>query len=337
MASGMLEAFRQLPSAEVSCVYGSSAEHTAAFARQHGIGRTHARIDDLLQDPGVDAVYVANANEQHSETCLKAIAYRKAVLCEKPVATSAKEALAIQSKASAAGVLCMEAMWTLCLPSYRKLFEVHRQKVLGEAQRLYADFGYPISDREYPRLFAPTAGAGVLLDRGVYPISLAIQLFGPVDRVQSSVNRAPNGIDTHAELLLTHSAGKISNLAVSFDLMLQNQASIAFSKGTATLEAPLLGCETLTLREFSPPAGDGAMSQATSSKAKRALKSFSLLRQIQSRRASGDRIFASYGANQYIPLLKHFCDLLLSKRTKSSWISLDDSVEALRIIDAAKQ
>jgi predicted dehydrogenase len=337
MASTMLEAFRLLPAAEVACVHGSSPDHTAAFASQHGIARTHASLDDLLRDPVVDAVYIANANELHSQTCLRAMANGKAVLCEKPIATSAEEASAIQAAASSAGILCMEAMWTLCLPSYRKLFELQGRKTLGEALRLYADFGYPVSARAYPKLFAPGAGAGVLLDRAVYPISLALQLFGPVDKVQSSVIRSAKGVDTHAELLLTHAAGKVSTLAVSFDTLLQNQATLAFTQGTATLEAPLLGCETLTLRAFNAPSGDAAASSGTGGKAKKALKSMPLLRRMQSRRAGGDRSFVSYGSNQYLPMLKHFCDLLSSKRLASDWISLENSVEALRVVDAAKR
>ena len=56
------------------------------FAARHGVGRVHATADDLIADPGVDAVYIATPPSSHCDLALSVARARKPCLVEKPMA-----------------------------------------------------------------------------------------------------------------------------------------------------------------------------------------------------------------------------------------------------------
>ncbi len=83
---------RALPEVEVAAVAARDPERARAFAAEHGIPRVHATYDDLLADPGIDAVYVGLPNSLHGRWTIAALEAGKHVLCEKPFAANAEEA-----------------------------------------------------------------------------------------------------------------------------------------------------------------------------------------------------------------------------------------------------
>src|SRR5262249_46461137 len=148
-------------------------------------------------------------------TALAALEAGKAVLCEKPLAVSAKEVELVMQAAQRTGNLCMEGIWTLFLPAYRRFFELVRTQPCGAPRHLLATFGYPASQEAMSRLVSPAAG-GVLLDRGIYLIALALKVFGAIERIDARLDIAPNGVDQHASLQLGHRGGGQSQLSTSF-------------------------------------------------------------------------------------------------------------------------
>ena len=93
-------------------VASRSAERASAFAEKHGIERSHGNYQALLDDPDVDAVYIALPVAQHSEWTVNALQAGKHVLCEKPLAVDAAEVAADFDAAEAADRLCVEGlMW----------------------------------------------------------------------------------------------------------------------------------------------------------------------------------------------------------------------------------
>ena len=100
-------------------VRGRFADRSQRECLRPGVRRiapAYAGYEALASDPEVDAVYVATPNPSHAAHCELALAHGKAVLCEKPFTTSAKEAQAVIDAARRAQVFCMEAMW---MRSYR--------------------------------------------------------------------------------------------------------------------------------------------------------------------------------------------------------------------------
>lgn len=336
MAAAMMGAFKHLPDARVIGVSSESVDRAKSFSQRFNIPKTYHSLGDLLNDREIDAVYIANATESHANSTIQALKAGKSVLCEKPIATSQAESEHIKKEAASSGKLCMESMWTHFLPAYQRLFELSQSKTLGEPIHLFADFGYPANKEAHPRLFTLSTGSGVLLDRGVYPIALAIKLFGEVKQLTSQVKFNQDGVDTHASLLLTHKHGHYSQLAVSIEVLLQNKAVLSLTRGSVSLEPPVIGAETISLHRFHHQNHSYTTSVGFKENLKLQLRQSSTLRRIKALRNTGHREFHTYGVNQYLPVLNHFCELYRAEKQVSEVIPLSFSSEVLRIVDQAK-
>ena len=337
MAATMMAAFKHLADVKVLAVASESIDRAQSFATKFNLAKAYQGLDDLLNDQAINAVYIANATESHAAATIKALKAGKAVLCEKPIATTEAENKLIELQANSAGKLCMEAMWTHCLPAYQRLFELSNSSKLGQPVHLYADFGYPVNINLQPSLFKFSAGCGVLLDRGVYPIALAIRLFGGVKQLNALIEYNQDGVDTHASLLLAHQNGAQSQLAVSFNSLLQNKAVLSFTAGSASLEPPLLGAEIMSYQSFQASNRQHANATGFKNTLKQQLKQSALLRRIKSYKNIGHQDYCSYGLNQYLPVLMHFCDLLRLDKQQSELLPLTLSGEVLRVIEHAKK
>jgi 1,5-anhydro-D-fructose reductase (1,5-anhydro-D-mannitol-forming) len=91
----MLEAIRAQAGHDVVAVMSSSAERAKAFAVEHAIDASYDTLEALLADPAVQVVYVSTTNELHLPQVVAAAKAGKHVLCEKPLALSVQDALAM--------------------------------------------------------------------------------------------------------------------------------------------------------------------------------------------------------------------------------------------------
>lgn len=108
--------------------------------------------------------------------------------------------------ARAAGVFCMEAMWTRFLPHMVRLRELLAEGALGEILALSADQGMRFAPNPEHRLFAPELGGGALLDLGIYPFSFASMVLGVPETVRASATPAFTGVDATTSAVLTYSS-----------------------------------------------------------------------------------------------------------------------------------
>jgi len=334
MAQNMLHAMRLQKQVNVISVFGHSLERVNQFAADNNIPNAYNKLDALLNETLLNAVYIASANQHHTEQVIQALAAGKAVLCEKPIATSTNEIKKIQAEVKKSNGLCMEGMWTHFLPTYAKLFTLNHGASLGKVKSFYADFGYPTTEEAFPALFSGGLGGGVLLDRGVYPIALAIKLLGNVEQVASQIQYNSAGADTHAHILLKHQGGAYSQLAVSAEVLLQNRAVLSWSHGSVTLEPPLLGSEMLQHSQMSPLT---SVTTSATLSVKQKLQNSSLIRRLKSMASIRNKKFVSYGHNQYGPMLAHFCDLINKGATESDVVPLSLSYETMRVIEMIKE
>ena len=164
---------------------GSRTQASAdAFAAAFSIERAFSPVDALVADPDVDVVYVATPHHLHREGALLAIEAGKHVLVEKPIGLNAAEAQEISAAAAAAGVFCMEAMWTLFLPRFDVVRQVLEAGLLGDVRTVLADHGEHFDPPH--RILDPAMAGGSLLDLGTYVTTLATWALGPATRVQAS-------------------------------------------------------------------------------------------------------------------------------------------------------
>ncbi len=221
----------------VTAVGSRSPDAAVAFAAEHGIARVHATYDDLLDDPEVDVVYVATPHPMHAENARAALAAGKHVLVEKAFTLNAEQARTVVREAATQGLLVMEAMWTRFLPHMAFVRDVVASGRLGEVHSVHADHTQKLSDAPAHRLNDPALGGGALLDLGVYPLSFANDVLGPVTEVAATATMRETGVDADVATSLRHEGGGISTSFSSSRTRGRNVASVLGTEARIDIEA----------------------------------------------------------------------------------------------------
>ena len=91
IAQRIMVAFELVPEAEVVAAYSRNIKAMQEFCDQWEIPKRYETVDELVNDPEVDIVYLATPHIVHYEHTIKALQAGKHVLCEKPIAMSAQE------------------------------------------------------------------------------------------------------------------------------------------------------------------------------------------------------------------------------------------------------
>jgi predicted dehydrogenase len=256
VAALFVRGLRHAPGAEPYAVASRSRATARSFADHHGLERSYSPYADLLADDEVDVVYVATPPARHAEDSLACLGAGKAVLCEKPFATSAAEARQVVASAREKGIFCMEAMWMRFLPAMQQAVQLCRSGALGDVRMLAADFGVPTDPSSFR--FDASLGGGALLDRAVYPLSLAFDLLGRPIQVSSQLTRAPSGVDENVGIVLHYEGGQVACLGASLTSYLSNEAIVAGTRGRLRIHEPLCRPHRITRTAAPAPAAQGA-------------------------------------------------------------------------------
>jgi predicted dehydrogenase len=255
---------RHVPGAALAAVGSRSAAKAQQFALASGARRACGSYEELVADPGVDVVYVATPYALHKQHSLLALEAGKALLCEKPFASDAGEALEVIAAARRRRLFCMEAMWMHFLPGMQKAMDLIESGAIGEPRMLMADFGVPSECDPQSGPFSAALGGGAMMDRGVYPVALAWRLFGKPERVDAMATLAPTGVDEQSSAMIRYPGGQIATLSATLTGYAANEALIAGTKGRIVIREPLCRPERLTLSRAPAPAGEASASGAAS-------------------------------------------------------------------------
>jgi predicted dehydrogenase len=238
VAQDFAVAIREVPGAALTVVWSRSTRTAERFLERFPEARAVSDQGELVSASDVDVVYIATPHHRHAPDSLLALRHDKAVLVEKPFATSAAEASTIVDEARARELFCMEAMWMRCVPGVRRAKELVDEGAIGEPKMLIADFGVTTPYDPASRFFDPAQGGGALLDRGVYAVSLAHLLFGVPDSVVGLSVSAPTGVDEQAGALLRFPGGRLAVVAAALSSTTPNAAVITGTEGSIEIESP---------------------------------------------------------------------------------------------------
>ncbi|MEM6264694.1 MAG: Gfo/Idh/MocA family oxidoreductase [Bacteroidota bacterium] len=205
-----------VPDANLYAVGSRNDEKAAAIAKEWGADRAYGNYKALVNDPEVQAVYIATPHPFHMEHTVMALEAGKAVLCEKPFAMNTAEVKQMVEIAQGNQVFLMEGMWTRFHPKTHKLLEWVNSGEIGEVKFLRADFGFRTAYNEDSRLFNKKLGGGSLLDIGVYPVFFAHLLFGKPIEIQAMGHLAPTGVDESCMVNLKYENGCMAQLFSNF-------------------------------------------------------------------------------------------------------------------------
>ncbi|MDB5447626.1 MAG: putative dehydrogenase [Phenylobacterium sp.] len=246
-----------LRDARLTAVASRSEASAQAFATAFGVPHAHAGVAALSARPDIDAVYIATPNSDHLESALACIAAGKAVLIEKPIAVSADQARTIARAAAEKGVFCMEAMWMRFTPGVVRAKAMLEAGEIGQPLHLDARLFYPQAPDPTSRFYDPALGGGVLLDLGVYPVSLALHLFGRPSRVAGAAVSDGAAVEQQAAIALAW-PDRTATLSCGFTGEADNAAVVVGAHGHLHLHRQFLCPPFLTRVRTAGPRAAGA-------------------------------------------------------------------------------
>ncbi|HVK90969.1 MAG TPA: Gfo/Idh/MocA family oxidoreductase [Mycoplana sp.] len=174
---------------EIVSVMSTSAERGKQYAADHGIGKSVTTTADLVGDPQVDAVYISTTNELHRDQAIAAARAGKHILCEKPLATSLKDAQAMVKAANEAGVVMATNHHLRNAATHRAMRDAIAAGRIGKplAARVFHAVYLPPHLQGW-RLERPEAGGGVILDITVHDTDTLRFVLGddPVEAIAFS-------------------------------------------------------------------------------------------------------------------------------------------------------
>ena len=147
------------------------------YAADHGIARAVGSYQALVDDPGVDALYIPLPNSMHAEWVIAALRAGKPVLSEKPLCGNLADTERVLAVARETGTLLWEAFAFPFQAQMTGIRDVVSSGAIGEIREIQSSFHFMVSRSENIRFSADLQG-GALNDVGCYPIRLALDLFG---------------------------------------------------------------------------------------------------------------------------------------------------------------
>ncbi len=189
----LLEPARELPGVTIAVIAARDRSRAESFAQEHGIGAVASTYEEVCASDEIDAVYIATPAALHQRWTLEALAHGKHVLCEKPLAANAAEALEMVDAASQASRVLMEAYHWRYHPMANRITEI--VATLGPIRHIAAAFtvGHiPSTDIR----FDLSIGGGCLMDIGVYPLQWVRHVAKSEPVIErATATQGPPGID----------------------------------------------------------------------------------------------------------------------------------------------
>jgi predicted dehydrogenase len=158
-------------------------ERAAAFAEEHGC-EVHASLDDLLADEEVDIVVNLTVHHAHYEVTKRTLEAGRHVYSEKPLALRSAEAHELVELAAARGLRLGCSPSTFLGEAQQTAGALIRSGRLGPVRAVYAEVNWGRIETWHPAP-APFFDVGVLVDVGVYPLTLVTTMLGPARTVKA--------------------------------------------------------------------------------------------------------------------------------------------------------
>ncbi len=159
-------------------VASRNQENADKFGDEFDIPHRHADYQGLLDNPDVDAIYIATPHPYHAQWAIKAADAGKHLLVEKPLTLNWADAARVVEACQRNGVQLLEAFMYRCHPQSAKLVEIIKSGALGDVLKIEATFGFMSDGDPESRLINPELGGGGILDVGCYTMSLCRLIAG---------------------------------------------------------------------------------------------------------------------------------------------------------------
>ncbi|MGZ4960252.1 MAG: Gfo/Idh/MocA family protein [Methylomonas sp.] len=212
---------------------GAAAETLGKYAPCHPNILAYDDLDALLTNPDVQAVYLPMANGEHAEWALRAIAHRKHVLVEKPMALTVADIDAIETAARRYQVTVMEGFMYRFHPQHARVMEILRSGLIGEIRSVRASYSFMMRPARMYRLAKDVEqGGGAMWDIGCYAIHTLRMFFDqPPLAVTAMSKYVESGADISTSGVLDFGDGRFAQFDFSFERARRCEYEIVGTQG----------------------------------------------------------------------------------------------------------
>jgi predicted dehydrogenase len=240
-------ALKDTPGAKLTAVASRDIANAQSFASEFGAGAAFGSYQELVDAPGIDLVYIGTPHPMHAQNALMALRAGKGVLCEKPFTMNLREAEQVVALARSRKLFLMEAMWTRYLPALAEVRRIIASGEIGAVRQVVADFGFKANVGPEHRAFNPALGGGALLDLGIYPLSVAAALLGPVASVRAQAEIGPTGVDVQTGFTLRHRDGGMSVCSCSLQARTPCELTVSGERGHVRMNTMFHRAQSITV------------------------------------------------------------------------------------------
>lgn len=180
-------AFSAIEGSEVVAVMSRSKEKARSYAERHGIKKWYTDAMELIDDPEVNAVYIATPPSSHATYAIMAMHSGKAVYVEKPLAASYDDCARVNRVSEQTGIPCFVAYYRRYLPYFKKVKSIIESGEIGEIINVQIRYSSPArefdaekGDRQPWRICPDIAGGGYFYDMAPHQLDLLQELFGVI-------------------------------------------------------------------------------------------------------------------------------------------------------------
>ncbi|GAA4907893.1 Gfo/Idh/MocA family oxidoreductase [Mucilaginibacter defluvii] len=190
-------AFNKVPNSRLAAVMRRDAAKAEDYARRHGVPKWYSDAGELLDDPEINAVYIATPPSSHLPYALEALKKGHKVYVEKPVTLNAAEAEAIADAVKSANGKLVVAHYRRRVPLFLRIKQLLDEGVVGEVRTLQLRMW----QSRKPALVAKVAdnwrvnpelsGGGYFHDLAPHQLDLMLYYFGEPETYSGySLNQA---------------------------------------------------------------------------------------------------------------------------------------------------
>ena len=254
---------------------GSRDKKRSAMLTEGSNARALDSYQAVLDDPSVEAVYIALPNHLHAEWTIRAAEAGKHILCEKPFTINRAEAMEALEAVRRADVFFMEAYMYRCHPVTALAAKILREGTIGEVRMMKAGFSYAMPTDSGNIRFNNAIGGGAIMDVGGYALSMLRLPAGaargrsvsaePLDLQAVASLGTKSRVDEWAAASVRFEGGILGQLTTGCAIDPENIVTVWGTKGSLTLTNPW----------FPGRQGDGLIQLAVKGKNPKTIKSAS--------------------------------------------------------------
>jgi predicted dehydrogenase len=232
----VLPAFKNAPNSELFALVSEDPQKLKQLAKKYDLEHVYSYRDYGRVLSNVDAVYIALPNHLHREYAVRAAAAGVHVLCEKPMAPSSQDCMAMIRAAQQNDVKLMIAYRLHFEAGNLAAIQLGRSGRLGDLRLLTSEFSQQVADHNVRVTESISRGGGPVYDMGVYCINAARYLFGasPIELSAFSVRKNEKRfelVDEAVSVVMRFPGERIASFTCSFGAADLSQYTLVGTKG----------------------------------------------------------------------------------------------------------